>query len=166
MRGLTVLLLTAWLMFSSAAGYVQDAAAQRAVKAAGCFIPTPDGVIVGIGRFSGAIHVPIGSRKRGERARETAVRETREETGVEVAVGRLLTTFEENSVYLFLCMPKTPIGDYSKLRPADGLEISEVLVLDPITMLNYDGRKITNPWRFPRDRRVLSELLETYSETR
>ncbi|MFQ5994833.1 MAG: NUDIX hydrolase [Acidiferrobacterales bacterium] len=129
-------------------------------KAAGCFIPTPDGVVLGINRLLDAVQIPIGSRKANETPQQTAARETQEEIGLDVDVGRLVRTFEDGMVYLFLCHPKEPIKDYTQLRPQDTLEVSEVLVLDPVTMVNYDGRKITNAWRFPDNRPVLIELLK------
>ena len=161
MRSIAYLLFSGWLFFGPAGSFAQENI-QGLVKAAGCFIPMPEGVVVAIGRFSGAIHLPIGSHEPGESARETAARETREETGLDVTVGPLLKTFENNTVLLFLCKPKTPVSDYSKLSPVDGREIAEVLVLDPVTMLNHDGRKITNAWRFPDDRRLLIKLFDKY----
>lgn len=132
------------------------------VKAAGCFIPTPKGVVLGISTLFRNIHLPMGSHEPGETARETAARETLEETGLEVVVGPVVRTFESSTVFLFFCTPRTPIEDYTKLRSADVLEIGEVIVLDPVTMLNHDGRKIGNPWRFPEDRNVLIGLFEKY----
>lgn len=136
------------------------------IKAAGCFIPTPKGVVVSIGRLTGKLHIPIGSREPGETAQDTAVREAKEETGLDIVVGRLLKTFEDNTVYLFLCEPKVPIEDYSQLRPVDTGEIAEVFIVDPVTMLNYDGRKITEMWRFRDDRSLLIRLFEQYRNTR
>ncbi|MFQ5755512.1 MAG: NUDIX hydrolase [Acidiferrobacterales bacterium] len=161
MRSIACLLFGSWLFLGAAGSFAQEKI-QGFIKAAGCFIPMPEGVVVGIGRFSGAIHVPIGSHEPGESARETAARETREEIGLDVTVGPLLKTFEKNTVLLFLCRPKAPVSDYSKLSPVDGLEIAEVLVLDPVTMRNHDGRKITNAWRFPDDQRLLIELFDKY----
>ncbi len=106
--------------------------------------------------------MPFGSRKSGETARQTAARETLEETGLDVTVGALLRTFENGTALLFRCTPKTPIEDYSRLRPLDTLEVSEVIVMDPTTMLNHGGRKIGNAWRIPEDRDLLIQLFEEH----
>lgn len=136
--------------------------AEAEVKAAGCFIPTPRGVVLGIHPVFRDIRIPFGSRKTNETARQTATRETLEETGLDVAVGPVLQTFENDTALLFHCVPKTPIDDYSQLRPIDTLETSEVIVVDPGTMLNHDGRKIKNSWRVPADRDLLIRLFREY----
>lgn len=148
----------------------EGAFAQRqqgaAVKAAGCVIPTPRGIVLGIGAGSGDIRIPFGSHRTGETARETAARETREETGIDVDVGALLQTFENETTFLFYCIPTRPIDDYSQLSPVDRSEIAEVIVLDPGTMSNHDGRKIKNAWRFAEDRRLLMEIFQKYRAER
>ena len=143
------------------ASATQDITEAR-VKAAGCFIPTPKGIVLGIHTVFRDIRMPFGSRKLGETARQTAARETLEETGLDVTVGVLLRTFENDTALLFRCTPKASIEDYSWLRPLDTFEVSEVIVMNPTTMLNHDGRKIRNAWRFPKDRPLLIELFEKY----
>lgn len=150
----------AWL--ASVAIAAPAAGASTHIKAAGCFIPTSKGVVVGVGRFHGDLRIPMGKHKPGESAQQTAVRETREECGLAVRVGPLLRTFEEGRVYLFLCTPIAPIDDYSRLAPEDGAEIAEVIVLDPNSMIAHDGRKITHPWRFAHDRALMIELYHQY----
>ena len=132
------------------------------VKAAGCVIPTPKGIILGISTKFGDIRIPFGSHEIGETAEETAARETKEETGIDVDVRSLLRTFENESVFLFYCIPTRPIDDYSQLNPIDTSEIAEIIVLDPGTMLNHDGRKIKNGWRFAEDRRLLTKIFQKY----
>ena len=132
------------------------------VKAAGCAILTPEGIVLGIGTRFGDIRIPFGSHKTGETARQTAARETKEETGIDVDVRSLLQTFENGSVFLFHCTPARPIDDYSRLSPADRSEIAEIIVLDPGTMLTHDGRRIKNAWRFPDDRRLLTRIFQKY----
>lgn len=156
-----ILITLAWLA-SPALAVGAGAAVSADIKAAGCFIPTPKGVVLGVGRFRGDLRIPMGKHKPGETAHDTAVRETREEAGLEVSVGPLLRTFENDRVYLFLCTPIAPIDDYSRLAPEDGAEIAEVIVLDPNSMLAHDGRKITNPWRFAHDRALLIELYNKF----
>ena len=132
------------------------------VKAAGCVILTPKGIVLGIGTNFGDIRIPFGSHKIGETAQETAARETKEETGIDVDVRSLLQTFENGSAFLFYCIPTRSIDDYSQLSPVDTSEIAEIIVLDPGTMLNHDGRKIKNGWRFPDDRRLLTKIFQKY----
>ncbi len=132
------------------------------VKAAGCVIPTPKGIVLGIGTKFGDIRIPFGSHEIGETAQETAARETMEETGLDVDVRSLLQTFENESAFLFYCIPTRPIEDYSQLSPVDTSEIAEVIVLDPGTMSNHDGRKIKNGWRFAEDRRLLTKIFQKY----
>lgn len=136
--------------------------AEAKVKAAGCFIPTPKGIVLGIHRVFRDIRIPFGSRKSGETARQTAARETLEETGLYVTVGPLLQTFENDTALLFQCTPETPIEDHSRLRPLDTLEMFEVIVMDPTTMLNHDGRRIRNAWRMRGDRDLLIQLFEEH----
>ena len=132
------------------------------VKAAGCVITTPKGIVLGIGTKFGDIRIPFGAHEIGETAQDTAARETMEETGLDVDVGSLLQTFENESAFLFHCLPTRPIDDYSQLSPVDTSEIAEVIVLDPGTMLNHDGRKIKNSWRFAEDRRLLIKIFQKY----
>lgn len=149
------------LMLVSEASFAQQQPGAT-VKAAGCVILTPEGIVLGIGTSFGDIRIPFGSHKTGETARETAARETSEETGIDVEVGSLLQTFENGSVFLFRCMPVRPIDDYSRLSPVDRSEIAEIIVLDPDTMLTHDGRRIENGWRYPDDRRLLTKIFQQY----
>ncbi len=128
------------------------------IRAAGCLIPTPKGIVMGINRVLGKIQLPMGRHMAGEDPRQTAARETLEETGIDVDVDALILTLENNQVYLFLCTPKTPITDYSILQSRDKWEVSKVVVLDPHTMRNFDGTIITNAWRFPETRVFLKAL--------
>ncbi len=138
---------------------VADVAAPVAIiRAAGCLIPTPQGIVMGINRVLGKLQLPMGRHTSGEDPRQTAARETWEETGIEVNVDTLLFTLDENRVHLYLCAPKSPIVDYSLLQSRDKWEVSKVVVLDPHTMRNFDGAIVTNPWRFPETRVLLKML--------
>ena len=127
-------------------------------RAAGCLIPTPLGIVVGINRVLGTIQLPIGKRDEDESPQQTAGRETWEETGIEVEVGPLLLKLEKEQVYLFMCTPKSAVTDYAKLRPKDNFEVSRVVVINPHTMRNHDGTIISNRWRFPETRVFLRML--------
>ncbi len=125
-------------------------------KVAGCLIATPQGVVVGINR-RGQLQLPIGHRKPAETAVQTAARETKEETGIDVRVGRLVTALEDDTVLLFQCDPHNAL-DYRKLQASDGWEIKTVLVMNPHTRKNFDGRLIENPWRFKETEALLRSI--------
>ena len=129
-----------------------------AVRAAGCYIATPHGVVVNINRLLNKIQLPMGRHKEGETAAQTAARETLEETGIAVAVGEPLLHLDSRQVVLFACTPLTPVANYSALSAPDTVEVSEVLVLDPHTMQTVDGRVVDTPWRFPNTRLLLRML--------
>jgi len=93
---------------------------------------------------TGKLRPPAGTAKEGETAQCTAHRETWEETGVEVRVGRLLNSFDDQ-FHLFHCLA----ADEALIRSSELLvpeafrsEISEILFLNP-TLLSNDE------WRFP-----------------
>ncbi len=138
----------AWGQTAEAGGFV----------AAGCLIATPAGVVLNINRVLDAVQLPMGRRRGDETPRQTAARETREETGIAVDVGELIVSWHGGAVHLFACTPQAPIGDYAALVPSDAREVSEVLVVDPHTMVNHDGRRIAQGWRFPQTRVLLRTL--------
>ncbi|MDH3377346.1 MAG: NUDIX domain-containing protein, partial [Gammaproteobacteria bacterium] len=129
-----------------------------AVRAAGCYIATPHGVVVSINRLLNKIQMPMGRHKKGETAAQTAARETFEETGIAVEVGAPILHLESRQIVLFACTPLSPVANYSALSAPDTVEVSEVLVLDPHTMQNVDGRVVDTPWRFPNTRLLLRML--------
>ncbi len=131
-------------------------------QAAGCFIPTPSGVVLTIGRSSGAIQLPMGGREKNESARDTAARETREETGLEVRVEGLVEVIGGGTALLFHCRPTQALGDVSQLQPLDAPEVREVVVVDPGTMRSDDSEQILAPWRFPEDRKTLERLYQRW----
>ncbi len=126
--------------------------------AAGCLITTPAGVVLNINRALDAVQLPMGRRRGDETPRQTAARETREETGIAVDVGEHIISWRSGAVHLFACAPQAPIVDYAALAPVDAHEVSEVLVIDPHSMVNHDGRRIAQQWRFPHTRALLREL--------
>ncbi len=134
------------------------------VRAAGCLIPTSKGVVMGVNRLLGTIQLPVGRHLRGESPRQTAARETLEETGLDVDVGPLLVKIEKDEVYLYLCTPKKPITDYSSLQPKDTREVSEVVVVNPHTMINHDGTPVQRDWRFAETRIFLRALFPEFTD--
>jgi len=114
--------------------------------------------VVGINRITNTVQLPIGRRDGSETPEVTAARETQEETGIAVNVGVKLMSISDGDVHIFLCRPRYPVGDYSLLRPTDRFEVSEVLVIDPDTMTNYDGRSIQLKWRYDESRWLIRML--------
>lgn len=131
--------------------------------AAGCYLPLDDGVVLTINRLTKTVQLPIGGVETGESMEQTAARETLEEIGVDVEVGNRLLTLREGRVAIFVCSPKSPIKTYESLKAIDTNEVGEILVLNPHTLVNYDGRKISNRWRHPPLRFLLRAL---FSPTR
>ena len=143
---------------TTASGLPAQTDGVTAVRAAGCYIATPQGVVVNINRLLNKIQLPMGRHKQGETAAQTAARETLEETGIAVEVGEPILHLESRQVVLFTCTPLAPVADYSALSAPDTVEVSEVLILNPHTMQNVDGRVVDTPWRFPNTRHLLRML--------
>lgn len=136
--------------------------------AAGCFIQLEGGVVLAISQH-GAIQLPFGRAKDGdETARDTAARETLEETGLTVEVHELVAVLnsepqlvegekKKSHSLLYRC---TTVHGQIEYEALDANEVAEVLVIDPVTMLTPSGREVMAPWRFPKDRDVLMFLLQ------
>lgn len=137
---------------------ISQAANAEDFRAAGCYLPVADGVVLGINRTTNTIQLPMGQRDNDETARITAARETLEETGIAVNVGVKLLSVSKGSVHIFLCRPQTAVTEYSKLKPSDRFEVKEVLVLEPTTMTNFDGRKVSEKWRYEESRLLIQWL--------
>jgi ADP-ribose pyrophosphatase YjhB (NUDIX family) len=87
---------------------------------------------------------PAGTAADGETAQCTAYRETWEETGVEVNVGRLLSSFDDR-FHLFHCLAvDESVIRNSELQVPEPFrhEICEILFLNPALSSDED-------WRFP-----------------
>ncbi|HEY9134472.1 MAG TPA: NUDIX hydrolase [Pseudomonadales bacterium] len=116
---------------------------------AGCFIHDNGKLLVIRQRINSKLSTPGGTNKTGETAQCTAHRETWEEAGVNVVVGRELHVFS-NEFYLYECSitnTKTP------LHSNDLIEVSEVLWVDPRDTLK------TN-WRYSDQYALIIELLD------
>ena len=150
--------ITALSGLTIASGLPAQTNGVTAIRAAGCYIATPHGVVVSINRLLNKIQLPMGRHKQGETAAQTAARETLEETGIAVEVGAPILHFESRQVILFACTPLIPVANYSTLSAPDTVEVSEVLILNPHTMQNVDGRVVDTPWRFPNTRHLLRML--------
>ncbi len=123
----------------------------------GCMVVIDNKMLIVRQRQTGKLSLPAGTARAGESAQCTAHRETWEETGVEVTVGRLLKEFD-NQFYLFRCsvtneaiirIPKDQVP-----VPVDWLhEVSEVFFLNP-TVLSNDS------WRFPEEAPHIREIFQ------
>ncbi|HQH26526.1 MAG TPA: NUDIX domain-containing protein [Oligoflexia bacterium] len=109
---------------------------------AGCLIEHRGKLLAVRHRFGSKLGLPAGTAEPGESAQQTAHRETWEETGIEVTVGRLLK--KSGSAFLYECHPKDPssLDDITRLAAHDVLEITEVILIDPQSIRPED-------WRFP-----------------
>jgi ADP-ribose pyrophosphatase YjhB (NUDIX family) len=107
---------------------------------AGCIIKIDNKMLIVRHRKTGKLSPPAGTAKKGETAQCTAHRETWEETGVEVRVGRLLMS-SDDQFHLFHCLA---VDEVTELLVPEAFksEISEILLLNP-TLLSNDE------WRFP-----------------
>lgn len=136
----------------------QEAPAPDRLEAAGCLIATPHGFVMAVNRLINRLQLPAGKNEPGESARQTAARETREETGLEVSVGEVLLSLDDGRVVFFSCKPVSPAVDYARLAPHDRVEVSRALVVDPDSLTTPDGEKIDTRWRFPHMRWLLRSL--------
>lgn len=123
---------------------------------AGCIIKIDNKMLIVRHQKTGKLSPPAGTANKGETAQCTAHRETWEETGVEVTVGKLLKEFD-NQFYLFHC---TVVNQAIIRIPKDQLpipmdrtdEVGEVLFTNP-TLLSDDS------WRFPEH---LPDIRDTF----
>lgn len=107
---------------------------------AGCLIKIDDSMLVVRHCQTNRLSPPGGTAAEGETAQCTAHRETLEETGVEVKVGKLLKSFD-NQFHLFHCLA---VDEVTKLQVPEPFrhEICEILFLNPALSSDED-------WRFP-----------------
>jgi undecaprenyl-diphosphatase len=122
-------------------------AATDAQASAGCLIRLGDRALLVRDAWSRRLSLPGGGGEPGENARQTAVRETLEETGLRVRVGETLRQWPWFTI--FSCEPEERV---TLLTFADGVrlipppsslnEIEEVVAADPSLVPARD-------WRFP-----------------
>jgi len=107
---------------------------------AGCIIKIDDKMLIVRHQKTGKLSPPAGTAIEGETAQCTAHRETWEETGVEVRVGKLLKSFD-NQFHLFHCLAVDEVTELQVPEPFRH-EICEILFLNPALSSDED-------WRFP-----------------
>jgi len=120
---------------------------------AGCFIQKKGKVLLIRQRYNSKLSFPGGTHEEGETAQCTAHRETWEEAGMNVTVGRTLYT-HKNKFYLFECDIQEDLGseNLKLLKTNDPVEIIDVLWVDP------KNTSLTE-WRYSPERALSIELL-------
>jgi 8-oxo-dGTP pyrophosphatase MutT (NUDIX family) len=115
---------------------------------AGCLVFNDQQVLVVQG-YSGKISFPGGSSDTGEKAFCTAIRETREETGLAVNASRVIKQFE-NGFWLYDC----EVADHSiAINPPFSFELVDVFWLTPDDFEQYT-------WRYPSQRAWLKKRMQ------
>lgn len=152
------LLVTLSILLGSAAFVPTQALAREPVLVnAGCFIKTAEGLVLVKDLWTGRLTPPAGGPEYQERGWETAQRETYEETGITVNVGKLLARFEDR-FFLYECEPVGPLltkGEKRLFLPTHARnEVSEILLVDPCGIS-------VEKWRFPSEREKICELYRT-----
>ena len=123
---------------------------------AGCLVKIEGKLLMIRHLKKGKIGIPGGHQEKEESAQCTAHRETWEETGLNVRVGKLLKKFK-NGFFLFQCeakdVPKIE-GDKLPLPEWAKNEVTEVWVKDPKTIDKKD-------YRFPKQLTEIQQLFST-----
>lgn len=108
---------------------------------AGCLILHEDKVLLITHRWGGKLGVPGGTREADELAQCTAHRETGEETGLAVTVGRRLAVMK-NGFHLYRCYPEQVLSPQP--LPVPTAALAEVKALDWHSLASLDR----DSWRF------------------
>lgn len=123
---------------------------------AGCLILQDDRVLLVTHRWGGKLGVPGGTRDRDELAQCTAQRETREETGLDVVVGRRLAVMK-NGFHLYRCYPSSALGSRPLPVPASGM--AEIRALDWYALEALDRSNWRFAYQFDLFREVAREAM-------
>ena len=113
--------------------------ANKKKPAAGCFIPTKQGVVVVINKRHNDIQLPMGKVDTGEQRRKTARRETLEESGIDVIVMQLIyTAIQDRRIYLYHCKPihRIDIHGLSQTRDFETIILNPNLMVDQNSMVS------------------------------
>ena len=102
-------------------------------------------------REAGKWSFPAGFVERGERVERAAVREAREETGLDVVVGDLIGLYSSD-------------GETVVLAVYEATSVGEPRAGDDLTEVAWFATSELPELAFPRDQRILEEWLSTGSE--
>ena len=112
---------------------------------AGCLIRVNNKLITIGNRKTGALDIPGGTADNGEQAQCTAHRETFEETGFNVEVGKLMGV-AENGFRIYQCELSNDLGKDIERFPVPKwaeLEVAYIKLTDPFDTL-------ASEWRYPK----------------
>ena len=125
---------------------------------AGCLIRKDRRLLVVRHRLGGKLGFPAGRGKAGESARCTAHRETWEESGVDVEVGRLLGVFRvDGPFYLYACTPGSRLASNQEL-PVPAWARVEITAIEWVSPKDLEADAWRFPEQFPRVQRLFAEL--------
>ncbi|MFT5578373.1 MAG: 8-oxo-dGTP diphosphatase [Paraglaciecola psychrophila] len=122
-------------------------AEQAAVASAGCLLNQGSSLLVVAG-FNNRISVPGGGSAKGEAPRCTAHRETWEETGLEVTVGKLEQVFD-TGFHLYRCQLATT---EATIDPPMRLEVRRAWFLPLPQFSEFE-------WRYPYQQALMDEWM-------
>lgn len=146
---MTLLLrLTAFFVLSTFFGCTQDSPPPPTCRtsvdlsvqsdAAACLIISSNTVLLVVHKRSGKLDLPAGGSKQGESTQCTAHRETWEETGLNVEVGRQLATTSHNNP-IFLCTEESGLAALPasfNAPPWSQWEVSKLVKVNPFDLHN------------------------------
>jgi len=125
------------------------------VSNAGCLIVSGNEML-SVRQLSGKLGLPGGTKDKGEIAQCTAHRETWEETGLDIKVGRVLKRYK-NRFILFHCNSEKEIPSNIAVPDSGKNEIREILFINPGTVLDSEWK---STWRFPRQARDYTAIID------
>lgn len=123
---------------------VNDALIDDAVGNAGCLIRVNDKLVTVGNIKTGALDIPGGTANQGEQAQCTAHRETFEETGFNVEVGKLMGV-AENGFRFYQCKLSNNLDANIESYPVpewSNMEVAYIKLTDPFDTL-------ASQWRYP-----------------
>lgn len=122
---------------------------EKASANAGCLVVHNEKLLIIKHRMTNKLGIPGGTRETNETAQCTAHRETWEETGYSVIVGKKLKVFD-NGFHLYQCSLD---GEFTQgdLTDYSNSEVLEVLWVDPNKIKQSD-------WRFPKQLTLIKTL--------
>lgn len=137
---------------------VSDAHVDDAMGNAGCIIRVNDKLVTIGHRQTGALDIPGGTANEGEQSQCTAHRETFEETGFNVEVGKLLGV-AKNGFRFYQCDLSNGLDTDIEIYPVPdwaGIEVAYIKRTDPFDTL-------ASEWRYPGR---YFDILKWFNETK